>query len=484
MEASQFFQLNGEEKKTMSDKRRTKRRKLQLGTAVIVCLLAVIAFTQYKPITGWIVTIAGEENRLPPGGIDKDQTVKLKVVYMEEGYFMNNYGKAFMLRHPNVSFEVLTADKGENYLSILEPDVVGKMLEQDQPDVLLMNPQAYERMAGEGNLLALDTWIARDRFDLSSIDPGIMDSLRQLGGGMLYGLAPEVERMGLFFNRDLFETQGVPVPTDRMSWKDVLQLAARFPTDGSGDKRIYGLSLPSPSTPGELIDLMGRTSGLRVIGPDDQGLTLRTAGWQEIWSMALDAFKRGFVLWEKQKGNNPFLTGQVAMTIQSFQFISQLREPGGADFSWDVVTEPVDLANPEVSATFNIPMIFAVNARSPSVEAAWELVKFINSKEIAAKQVRERPDIPLLSRRQQLLERMKSTGLNANIEAFYKLKPGMRNLDPQEVMPLGFHKTLVELMDQEATEVLEKGKSLSEALQSLEKLAREELLRFKGERNN
>ncbi|MDF2714371.1 MAG: hypothetical protein K0R28_1296 [Paenibacillus sp.] len=469
----------------MTEKHRPRKLKRRIGITIVICLLATIALTQYRPIADWVSKYRGEINEPLQDGIDKERSIKLKVIYMEEGYFMQNYGRAFRLRYPNVSFEVLTAAPGENYLSVLEPATVIKMMERESPDVLLMNPQAYEGMAAEGRLSPLDGWIARDGFDLNAIDPGITDSLRQLGGGVLYGLAPEFERMGLFFNLNLFEKQGVPFPKEHMSWVEVLRLASRFPADGSGAKRIHGLSIPSPSTPGGLIDLMGRTNQLKWMDSANEKLTLQTAAWQEVWKEVLDGVKRGAMLWEKQPGKNPFLAGQVAMTLQPFRFVSDLQQQAAAaDLSWDVVTEPVHPSNPDISVTFDIPMIFAVNAQSPYAREAWELVKFINSKEIAAKQMRERADIPLLSRRQQLLERVKSIGISSNIDAFYRLKPRDWDFGSFNTVQGGFRKTLVELIDQEAAEVLEGRQSLSGALESLEKRARESLLKSRGEPEN
>lgn len=464
----------------MTKKHAPKKLMRHIGATIIVCLLAAIALTQYRPIADWV----SKYNEPLQDGIDKERSVKLKVVFMEEGYFMQSYGRAFMLRYPNVSFEVLTAAPGENYLSVLEPATVIKMVERESPDVLLMNPQAFKSMAAEGRLSPLDGWIARDGFDLNAIDPGITDSLRQLGGGGLYGLAPEFERMGLFFNPNLFEKQGVPFSEERMSWTEVLHLASRFPTDEGGAGRIYGLSLFSPSTPGGLIDLMGRTNRLKWVDPVNEKLTLQTAAWQEIWKEALDGVKRGVMLWEKQPGKNLFLAGQVAMTLQPFRFVSDLQQQAAAaNLSWDVATEPVHPSNPNASATFDIPMIFAVNAQSPYAREAWELVKFINSKEIAAKQMRERADIPLLSRRQQLLERVKSIGISGNIDAFYRLKP--RDWDFESFNPVQgiLSKTLVGLINQEVAEVLEGRKPLAEALESLEERARESVLRSRGEPN-
>ncbi|MCD9025964.1 hypothetical protein [Cohnella silvisoli] len=43
------------------------------------------------------------------------------------------------------------------------------------------------------------------------------------------------------YNKDLFTKYEVPLPEDGMSWDSLLQLAARFPTSGTSEERIYGI---------------------------------------------------------------------------------------------------------------------------------------------------------------------------------------------------------------------------------------------------
>lgn len=450
-----------------------KQRWIILFLAIAVSLAAFTAWSVYSSMPNWFGRLIGEKNSFEV--INKDQPVLLKVVYPDEGLFMDKYGKAFILRYPNVSFEVITAAPGRNRLSILELGEAGEMLERSQPDVLLLNPPAYARLASEGRLVQLDSWIKQDRFDLNSFDSKIVASLRQLAEGNLYRLSPEVERMGLFFNRELFDTYGVPLPVSRMSWTEILQLAARF-LSGSAERRIYGLGVSSPSTPGQLIKHMGETNGLKFFDASNQKLTMQSDGWQAIWNEALDGFKRGYVLWENPPGKNLFLAGQVAMTLQPFSFISTV-DAAASNMPWDVVTEPVNPSAPAVTSTFNIPMIHAINAKSSSMKAAWELLKFINSKEIAAKLLRERQDIPLLARKQQLLDYVKSTRTTASVDIFYDLEPGAWNTDVYEKGVPGINRVLLETMDYTSSEVLKGNKTVAEALQNTEQRIMEALLK-------
>jgi multiple sugar transport system substrate-binding protein len=150
-------------------------------------------------------------------------------------------------------------------------------------------------------------------------------------------------------------------------------------------------------------------------------------------------------------------------------------------FDWDVVTEPVNPGSPDQSATFQIPMIYAVYAGSPSAKVAWELVKHINSPEIADQQLHDNREIPLLSRKQQLLERLRSSGVKADIDCFYELKPGGSVSAPKDGVPAAFRSVFAGMMDGEAVQVLEGRKTVAEALQAMERQGGEALLHSRTE---
>src|SRR5690606_23647078 len=100
----------------------------------------------------------------------------------------------------------------------------------------------YAQLVEEGGVMELETMIKKDGFDTDGMHPAVIELLKEQGGGQLYGLAPTFSSSALFYNADLFEEHGIEPPSDRMSWQDVMQLAARFPTGGSEEERIYGFS--------------------------------------------------------------------------------------------------------------------------------------------------------------------------------------------------------------------------------------------------
>lgn len=442
-----------------------KQKKLVLLATIFASLLALFALFMYWFTPDWLRILVEEKYETEP--FDQESPVTLKVVFEDKEQFMRSFGTAFQLRYPNVSFEVISSTvPGRDRQSGLEAEEAQSILEREHPDIVILNPQAYAGLASEGYLVPIDNWIKQDKFDLNALDAGIVDSLRELSGDFLYGLAPKVDRMGLFYNRQLFDMYGIPLPVSHMSWNDVLLLARRFPAR-TDSNRIYGLSLSSPSTPGRLIEWMGRTNGLELYDTANQQLTLQTDGWRSIWNEALDSFRLGSVLWEKARGKDLFLTGQAAMTVQLFLFINTLRA-NAPDLSWDVVTEPVNPSSPDRSPTFNIPLLYAINAKSAEIPVAWELLKMINSKEIAAKTLRESSGIPFLARKQQLLDYVKSTGMTANVGVFYDLKPAPWNMDMYENIPIGSNKSLTDILDRAASDLLNNQATLQQALQYVE----------------
>ncbi|MDG0873339.1 extracellular solute-binding protein [Paenibacillus thiaminolyticus] len=49
----------------------------------------------------------------------------------------------------------------------------------------------------------------------------------------MYGLSPTFVSSAVYYNKDLFEQYGVTPPQDKMTWEQLLDLAARFPVEGS-----------------------------------------------------------------------------------------------------------------------------------------------------------------------------------------------------------------------------------------------------------
>jgi multiple sugar transport system substrate-binding protein len=85
------------------------------------------------------------------------------------------------------------------------------------------------------NLLAdLNELINKNSFDLSKLDPNVLDSIKMWGGnGELYALPLWSTYSALYYNKDIFDKFGVPYPKDGMTWDEAIELATKLTrTDG------------------------------------------------------------------------------------------------------------------------------------------------------------------------------------------------------------------------------------------------------------
>jgi multiple sugar transport system substrate-binding protein len=416
------------------------RRWLNLSPLLALCVLLVVGFVQREQLSVWLGPMSKPVVPIVLEPIDQEKEITLKVAYFHENTFMMRYGKAYTIRYPNVEVKVVSmGDNGWNGIIEGDKEKMIEFLDKEKPDVIHLSPELYGELAKEGQLYQLDAVMKQDSYDLQNLYSGVTDTLRKEGEGKLYGLSPDYEMNALYYNKELFDKYGIPYPKSGMSWEETLQLAARFPTDGKGNERVYGLMPHYYSNVSQLAGLIAKTKGLSLTDTEGSQVTLHTDAWQRVWSLATDGYMKGYVFQPQPspQGNvsmedmykrNPFITGNAAMAISSYTLSRDLEQAKSqykmTSFHWDMVNEPVDPARPGESTSFMLGPVYAVNAKSDHQRAAWEMVKLINSTEIAQKLNRSLSG-GSLSARLQLVQPEDGH----NYSPFYSLKPDTSDLD-------------------------------------------------------
>ena len=402
----------------------------------------------------------------------------IKVMYWNEQSFLYEYGMLFYALHPEIEVEVVNT----SLIQFSEGDFnekLDELIRNEKPDILLLSREQYEKYAAEGRLVSLESYVARDKFDLDGLIPGLVDLLREEGGGELYGLTPRFSSQALYYNKDLFDRFGIDYPTDRMSWEDVLNLAGRFPTDGSDEDRIYGLHLGTANVQ-QVASQIGATLGLQVVNPADNRVSINTDSWVQAYEMALKAIRSG-MLYQHDPSNfsdnmsyedfllrDPFIGGKAAMSVSSSYLILQIREAAGIVpdrmvKNWGLVTVPVDPANPDYSNAVTIHDIFAINAESANREAAWAFIRYLHSDEHA--QVKSKS----LDGQFPVRTKYIRDDDGRNLAAFWSLKPASSN--PSVVsagLPDDFYMHLYSIGNEEMQAVLNDEKTVREALADMQ----------------
>lgn len=407
---------------------------------------------------------------------DKTTERSVKVQVFHRDTFMRQYGAAFTILHPNMSIDSIESI-GMNASQQDVKSAYYSMLSKEQPDVLYLPVSIYKDMAADGLLYPLETIMQKDKYDLNAYQPGIIDYISEVGGGKLYGLAPTSNTESIFYNKTLFDRYGVPYPSDKMSWEELLRLAARFPTTGSGDDRVYGFA-SSFTDAYNAAAIIARTERISMIDPEGKKLLLNTPTFRSIWSSVADGLQKGWMSQVvRSTGNisgidfykrNTFMTGNAAMILQFPGFADDLLEAKKrynlATFSWDIVTEPVDRDRPELSTHFSLDGVYAINAQTSNPKDAWELLKHINSEPMARKMAMQFARSGLSTRKLVLPKKD-----SFNTEAFSKLMPDPE-VDKQSVasLPSSFYSELAAIINEEIGVYVKNGQSLERMMEQMQ----------------
>mgnify|MGYP001274487482 CR=1 FL=1 len=409
------------------------------------------------------------------------EPVTLKVMYWNDQSFHSDYGMLYYAMNPNVEFEVASTAKirlseGDNY-----KDKLDEFIREEKPDILMLDLEQYEEYAADGRLVSLESYLTRDKVDLDGFVPGLIELMRSKGGGEVYGLTPYFASQAVYYNKDLFDRYGIDYPTDRMSWEELLHLAARFPSDGSGEDRVYGLNIGYYTDLFQFGQRIGMTLGLREINPADMRVLVDSDSWARVYEMALDAlrsgalykveaadFEGGYDSYDEYLLRDPFISGKAAMTIDGLYMMQQIREaqeyvPDKAVKNWDLVTVPVDPANPDYTNDISFYNIFAINAESMSRDAAWDFIRYIHSDDYA------RVMSKVLSGTIPVRTKSIRDDEGRNLAAFYLLKPTGTNMYADYAdLPDEFFMQYYTIGTEEMQAVTEDRKTVAEALASMQ----------------
>lgn len=124
--------------------------------------------------------------------------------------------------------------------------LVDKILAQaaagDPPDLTHTHPRDYHAWVNAGALLALDSYMKKDRQDVPDIVPTVLDYWAR--DGQRWAMPNNLSVQNMYFNRELFGRRGVKTPDQyerEGKWTlDVYLDLARQLTTGSGEHKIFG----------------------------------------------------------------------------------------------------------------------------------------------------------------------------------------------------------------------------------------------------
>jgi multiple sugar transport system substrate-binding protein len=259
------------------------------------------------------------------GGVDE---VKVRQTYT------NQFTKA------NPTTKVTFTPAPQNYWNVLQARMAGG----DGPDVYYLEPGHIVELQCRNALLGLDSYVQRDKFDLSDFYP---DAVREYTiGGKIWALARDFANQDIFYNVDLFKQKGLPLPPQKFDAKgwtfnDFL-LACQQLTSGNSPNKTYGFAVPQGlrSYPAFVW-----SNGGDIVSSDNAKPAIDQPNAVEALQFLEDLIGKYQVAPKPAdlKGTNAnslFYTGRIAMVFSIPANLAQFRS-GVKGFQWDVAPPPL-----------------------------------------------------------------------------------------------------------------------------------------------
>ena len=145
---------------------------------------------------------------------------------------------AFTQKYPNLKIDLQTMPN-DTFFTKLQTMIAGGT----PPDISLMNEMATPTYASKGIMADLTDYITKDTtFKKDSIPEGLYGPFTV--NGKLYCMPTMTFVNCLFYNKDLFDKEGVPYPDENMTWDTLRDIAKKLTKDSNGDGKIdqYGFT--------------------------------------------------------------------------------------------------------------------------------------------------------------------------------------------------------------------------------------------------
>lgn len=287
---------------------------------------------------------------------------------------------AFNQAEPNITVEIEEVPGGEWYQRFQLALASGTA-----PDCVFESAGTITASVRNGAVHPLDEFLAGDSrikrddyFDIS-FNTVTFD-------GKTYGLPYDGGSLALFYNQELFEAAGIPVPDPQtpLSWDQILEfgraltvdMGGKHPgEDGFDPTRIkqYGIL---PPTDIYQCGVFVWGNGGEVISEEGE-VPIDEAAAAEGLQFLADLIAKHHIApvpGIEQAGQASFLTGGIAMEYSGVWNMVRYRD---ASFAWGVA--PFPLGKVRASTGFYSPLV--ITAASQNKEAAWRWISFCCSEE-------------------------------------------------------------------------------------------------------
>lgn len=303
-------------------------------------------------------------------GGDKKITIVFSFVGLpEEINIMQDLINSFEKENPAIEVRPLHISQGYNVKTLTM--AAGGVA----PDVMWMNHPYIAAYAEKGALMDLSGLLKEDKsFDLDGFYPTLVELASYKKG--IYIIPKDIAPFVLFYNKTMFDKEGLAYPDNTWDWNSLLSAARRLTKDFNGDGRIDQFGYNSEFTSYYGIICWLHQAGGSIFNRDmtkcllDSPASIRTVRFMYDIS---NKYHYSPTLSEGQTQGwwDMFMTGRLAMVINSRWVCPTFMT--AKTLEWDIAVLPRD----KQRATMVFCSGYAISKQSKHIQAAWKLVKYL-----------------------------------------------------------------------------------------------------------
>jgi multiple sugar transport system substrate-binding protein len=318
---------------------------------------------------------SGEPTKQPAANVDKTP-VELTITSsgaLDPAVFDKNIGQYLAKKFPNYKFTYIQKVSGKTEITDL--------LAANTPIDLI-----YETIGGERDgliapKLAMDIsdLMKKHNVDVGRFEPALIQGMRDLAGGGLYGLPVGNLVMVTYYNKDLFDKFGVNYPKDGLTWDETLDLAKKMTRTQDGQQYLGLVTSPT-----HILRLNQYSL------PYVDAKTGKSTYSNEKWKTLLQTVIRGEAQPEGYKEYMGSIKNKLPYkdeflknkNLALFVYLCDLQNayPDMDTMNWDMIAAPTFKELPKVG-TQPYPTYWNIASISKHKDEAMEVIKYLTSDE-------------------------------------------------------------------------------------------------------
>lgn len=287
--------------------------------------------------------------------------------------------EAFEKKYPGIKVNYQITER--------EDKIIVQISGGQSPDVFFWHTRRLPEIVKRNTVICLDEFINNDKeFKLDDFFPiGIKASTVDK---KIYAVPTHIDMAVLFYNKDLFNKEGLSYPDNTWTWKEYINAGQRLTKNANNDGRINQFGIYRYGEE----NLLSRQKGIKMISDDGKEFVM-----DKYKNERIETLKFYIDLDKKYKACVPtagtgsstggiadlgiiqaFSLGRVGMFIGGTWWIPECEKITG--FEWDIGICPADTKAQKKSFSWGAG-INCISKTAKHPKEAWEFVKFYSSVE-------------------------------------------------------------------------------------------------------